>query len=68
MQGARIIVAASGMMNGGRVLHHALRLLPEMRMRQLCLSVISGGHIGPTGADGEKQVKVLVNGFVKCRL
>ena len=29
MKGARIIVAASGMMNGGRILHHALRLLPD---------------------------------------
>src|SRR6266853_2611536 len=28
-QGARVIVAASGMMNGGRVLQHALRLLPD---------------------------------------
>src|SRR5438132_1338500 len=27
-KGARLIIAASGMMNGGRVLHHALRLLP----------------------------------------
>src|SRR5438552_591140 len=28
-QGARVIISASGMMTGGRVLHHALRLLPE---------------------------------------
>jgi metallo-beta-lactamase family protein len=25
----RIIISASGMMNGGRILHHALRLLPD---------------------------------------
>ena len=28
-QGARVIVSASGMMTGGRVLHHAMRLLPD---------------------------------------
>ena len=28
-QGARVIISASGMMTGGRVLHHALRLVPD---------------------------------------
>ncbi|HEX8746776.1 MAG TPA: MBL fold metallo-hydrolase, partial [Pyrinomonadaceae bacterium] len=30
-RGPRIIVSASGMMTGGRVLHHALRILPDER-------------------------------------
>src|SRR6185503_4218163 len=29
LQGTRIIISASGMMTGGRVLHHALRLVPD---------------------------------------
>src|SRR5688500_19201313 len=28
-EGARVIISASGMMTGGRVLHHALRLVPN---------------------------------------
>ena len=28
-KGARVIVSASGMMTGGRVLHHALRMVPD---------------------------------------
>jgi len=56
--GARASSSRRRNMNGGRVLHHALRLLP-MRMRQLCSSAIRLGHIGRRVADGEKQVKVL---------
>jgi len=29
MHGARIILSASGMLTGGRVLHHAIRVLPN---------------------------------------
>ena len=29
MKGARIIISASGMLTGGRVMHHAMRVLPD---------------------------------------
>src|SRR5216684_7802613 len=62
-EGARVIIAASGMMNGGRVLHHALRLLPDENAVVVFVGYQAGGTLGRRVADGEKQVKVLGNGF-----
>ena len=59
MTGARIIVAASGMMNGGRILHHALRLLPDENATVVFVGYQAAGTLGRRVADGEKQVKVL---------
>jgi metallo-beta-lactamase family protein len=67
MEGARIIVAASGMMNGGRVLHHALRLLPDDNATIVFVGYQAAGTLGRRVADGEKQVKVLGQWVaVKC--
>ncbi len=59
MQGSRIIISASGMMNGGRVLHHALRLLPDANATVVFVGYQAAGTLGRRVADGEKQVKVL---------
>lgn len=59
MEGAKVIVAASGMMNGGRVLHHALRILPDENATVVFVGYQAGGTLGRRVADGEKQVKVL---------
>lgn len=59
MEGARIIIAASGMMNGGRVLHHALRLLPDENATVVFVGYQAAGTLGRRVADGEPQVKVL---------
>src|SRR6185503_9053797 len=59
MEGAKIVVAASGMMNGGRVLHHALRILPDPNATVVFVGYQAGGTLGRRVADGEKQVKVL---------
>lgn len=67
MEGARIIIAASGMMNGGRVLHHALRLLPDENATVVFVGYQAAGTLGRRVADGEKQVKVLGQWVpVKC--
>jgi metallo-beta-lactamase family protein len=67
MEGARVIIAASGMMNGGRVLHHALRLLPDENATVVFVGYQAGGTLGRRVADGEKQVKVLGQWVpVKC--
>ncbi|HKO60932.1 MAG TPA: MBL fold metallo-hydrolase [Pyrinomonadaceae bacterium] len=57
--GARVIVSASGMMSGGRVLHHALRLLPNENATVVFVGYQAAGTLGRRVADGEKEVKVL---------
>ncbi len=69
MEGARIIVAASGMMNGGRILHHALRLLPDENATVVFVGYQAAGTTGRRVADGEKQVKILGQWVpVRCKL
>ena len=59
MEGAKVVVAASGMMNGGRVLHHALRILPDQNATVVFVGYQAAGTLGRRVADGDKQVKVL---------
>lgn len=69
LQGARVIVAASGMMSGGRILHHALRLLPDENAVVVFVGYQAAGTLGRRVADGEKQVKVLGQWVpVRCRI
>jgi metallo-beta-lactamase family protein len=58
-RGARIIISASGMMTGGRVLHHALRILPDANATVVFVGYQAGGTLGRRVADGEKEVRVL---------
>ena len=58
-RGARVIISASGMMSGGRVLHHALRVLPDPNATVVFVGYQAGGTLGRRVADGEKEVKVL---------
>jgi metallo-beta-lactamase family protein len=69
LKDARVIVAASGMMSGGRVLHHALRLLPDETATVVFVGYQAAGTLGRRVADGEKQVKVLGQWIpVRCRI
>jgi len=58
-KGARIIISASGMMSGGRVLHHALRVLPDPNATVVFVGYQAAGTPGRRVADGEKEVKIL---------
>jgi metallo-beta-lactamase family protein len=58
-RGARVIIIASGMMTGGRVLHHALRVLPDENATIVFVGYQAAGTLGRRVADGEKEVKVL---------
>jgi metallo-beta-lactamase family protein len=59
MRGARIIVSASGMMTGGRVLHHAVRMLPDENATVIFVGYQAAGTTGRRIQDGERQVKIM---------
>lgn len=56
--GPRIILSASGMMTGGRVLHHARRILPNENATLLFVGYEAAGTTGRRILDGEPQVKI----------
>ena len=58
-QGTRIIISASGMMTGGRVLHHARRILPDPRATIVFVGYQAAGTTGRRILDGEREVKIM---------
>jgi metallo-beta-lactamase family protein len=68
-RGARVIVSASGMMTGGRVLHHAVRLVPDPDATLVFVGFQAAGTTGRRIQDGEQQVKILGQYIpVRCRI
>jgi metallo-beta-lactamase family protein len=68
-QGTRIIISASGMMTGGRVLHHARRILPDERATLLFVGFQAAGTTGRRILDGEREVRIMKESVpVRCRL
>ncbi len=61
MHGARIIISASGMLTGGRVLHHALRMLPDPKATIIFVGFQAAGTTGRRIQDGEREVKIMKN-------
>jgi metallo-beta-lactamase family protein len=57
--GPMIIVAASGMATGGRVLHHLQRFLPDERTTVLLVGFQAAGTRGRSLADGADELKLL---------
>lgn len=53
-----IIISASGMATGGRVLHHLRRLLPDARNTVTLVGYQSIGTRGRSLADGAKELKM----------
>jgi metallo-beta-lactamase family protein len=58
-KGVHILISASGMMTGGRVLHHALRILPDERATIVFVGYQAAGTTGRRIIDGQREVKVL---------
>jgi metallo-beta-lactamase family protein len=56
--GPMIIVAASGMCTGGRVLHHLQRFLPDERTTVLIVGFQAAGTRGRALLDGADEIKV----------
>jgi metallo-beta-lactamase family protein len=69
LKGSRVIVSASGMMTGGRVLHHALRLVPDPNATLLFVGYQAAGTTGRRILDGEQEVRIMGQRVpVRCRI
>ena len=55
----KVIIAGSGMMNGGRILHHLVRALGDPRSTVLIIGYQSYGTLGRRLYTGERRVDVL---------
>src|SRR2546423_2246551 len=67
--GTRIIISASGMMTGGRVLHHAQRILPDEHATIVFDGYQAAGTTGRRILNGEKEVKIYGQwGPVRCHI
>jgi metallo-beta-lactamase family protein len=68
-QGARVIISASGMMTGGRVLHHAMRLVPDPEATIVFVGYQAAGTTGRRILEGEPEVKIMGQRVpVRCRI
>jgi len=69
MHGARIIISASGMLTGGRVLHHAMRILPDENATVVFVGYQAAGTTGRRIQNGEREVKIMKNWIpVRCHV
>ncbi len=57
-RGPHVIVSASGMATGGRVLHHLKRLLPEPRNQVIFVGFQAAGTRGDALIHGSQSVKI----------
>lgn len=55
----KVIIAGSGMMAGGRILHHARRYLPDEKSMLLVIGYQSAGSLGRRLIDGARWVKIM---------
>jgi metallo-beta-lactamase family protein len=69
MKGARIIISASGMLTGGRVLHHAMRVLPNENATIVFVGYQAAGTTGRRVQDGEREVRIMKQWIpVRCHV
>lgn len=65
----KIIIAGSGMSQGGRILHHELRYLPDPNSTILFVGFQPEGSLGRSILDGAGQVTVMGDHVpVRCRV
>ena len=69
MKGARIIISASGMLTGGRVLHHAMRVLPDPNATIIFVGYQAAGTTGRRIQDGAREVRIMKSHIpVRCHV
>jgi len=65
----KIIIAGSGMSQGGRILHHELRYLSDPKSTILFVGYQGSGSLGRQILDGAKIVKIMGQDVaVNCRI
>ena len=66
---ARIIISASGMLSGGRVLHHARRILPNPDATIVFVGYQATGTKGRYVLNGDKEVRIMRDWIpVRCHV
>ncbi len=55
----KIVMAGSGMSNGGRILHHEKRFLPDPKSTLLIIGYQVKGSLGRKILDGDKEVRIM---------
>jgi metallo-beta-lactamase family protein len=58
LEGARIIISSSGMLTGGRVLHHLERLLPDRKNMVVLVGYQAAGTRGRRLLDRERTIRM----------
>lgn len=67
--GCKIIIAGAGMMNGGRIVFHALRYLSDPKNTLLIIGYQSAGTLGRKIVDGQRFVDILGERVeVRCKV
>ena len=65
----KIIIAGSGMSQGGRILHHEIRYLPDINSTILFVGYQVDGSLGRRIQKGDKEVRIMGQIVsVKCRI
>ena len=65
----KVVIAGSGMSQGGRILHHERRYLPDPNSTLLIIGYQAKGSLGRKILDGEKTVKIFGEEVaVNCRV
>jgi metallo-beta-lactamase family protein len=55
----KVIIAGSGMMTGGRILHHLIRSLPDKNSMVLIIGYQASGSLGRRLYEGADKVKIM---------
>ncbi|KKW34024.1 MAG: RNA-metabolising metallo-beta-lactamase [Candidatus Giovannonibacteria bacterium GW2011_GWA2_53_7] len=55
----KVVIAGSGMSNGGRIIHHERRYLPDVKSTLLLVGYQAAGSMGRMLQDGAKEVTIL---------